>query len=258
MLILISPAKTFAGAKSLCPDAPSSTPRFLSEAHQIIADSLRLSAQELGRALALSPRLRDEVYARQRAFFDEGVAERPALLAYSGMVYRKIAAQSFTADEWRMAGERLRMTSFVYGLLRPSDRIRPYRMEGGIHLPLCGEGERLFDYWRDRLTPLLIEEGKQQGGTLLYLASEEMRQLFHWAEVERQLRVLTPTFLTVQPDGRHKQIVVYTKMARGTLTSEVIRRGLITEDEVKACRPEGFCFAPEHSTERDWTFLLPQ
>ena len=125
MLILISPAKTFAGAKSLCPDAPSSTPRFLSEAHQIIAESLRLSAQELGRALALSPRLRDEVYARQRAFFDEGVAERPALLAYSGMVYRKIAAQSFTAEEWRMAGERLRMTSFVYGLLRPSDQRRP-------------------------------------------------------------------------------------------------------------------------------------
>ena len=85
-----------------------------------------------------------------------------------------------------------------------------------------------------------------------------MRQLFHWAEVERQLRVLSPTFLTVQPDGRHKQIVVYTKMARGTLAGEVIRRGLTTEDEVKACRPEGFCFAPEHSTERDWTFLLPQ
>ena len=157
-----------------------------------------------------------------------------------------------------MAGERLRMTSFVYGLLRPSDQIRPYRMEGGIHLPLCGEGERLFDYWRDRLTPLLIEEGKRQGGTLLYLASEEMRQLFHWAEVERQLRVLSPTFLTVQPDGRHKQIVIYTKMARGTLAGEVIRRGLTTEDEVKACSPEGFCFAPEHSTERDWTFLLPQ
>ena len=257
MLILISPAKTFSSKAKLSERFPASSPRFLEEAHEIIGASLSLSQEELGRMLSLSPKLSKEVYHTQRTFFDDGVKELQAPLNYSGMVYRKLSAGTLSAEEWAYAEDHLRMTSFVYGLLRPSDLIRPYRMEGTAHIPGIGEG-RIFDFWRDRLTPLFIEEVKRQGGTLLYLASEEMRQLFHWAEVERQLRVLSPTFLTVQPDGRHKQIVVYTKMARGTLTSEVIRRGLTTEDEVKACRPEGFSFAPEHSTERDWTFLLPQ
>ena len=81
-----------------------------------------------------------------------------------------------------------------------------------------------FDYWRDRLTPYLIEEVKRAGGTLLFLASDEMRGLFHWAEVERAVRVITPTFLVRQPTGRLKQIVVYTKMARGAMAGEVIRQ----------------------------------
>ena len=72
-------------------------------------------------------------------------------------------------------------TSFVYGLLSPETAIRYDRMEGAVQLPDLFDG-RLFDYWRDRLTPYLIEEVKRAGGTLLFLASDEMRGLFHWAE----------------------------------------------------------------------------
>jgi len=257
MLLLISPAKTFTQRKRLAAHFTHTRARFQSEAERIIAQSLRLSAEELGRALGLSPKLGEEVYRRQRSFFDEGTPEQQALLSYSGMVYRKLDAPTLSAEEWHYATEHLLMTSFAYGLLRPSDLIRPYRMEGTVRLAELGEG-RLFDYWRDLLTPVLIGRGQACGGTLLFLASDEMRGLFHWEEVRRALRVITPSFYVRRPDGGLKQIVVYTKMARGTLAGEVIRRGLTTEDEVKACRPEGFCFAPEHSTERDWTFLLPQ
>ena len=97
---------------------------------------------------------------------------------------------------------------------------------------------------------------KRQGGTLLYLASDEMRQLFHWAEVEKAVRVITPNFLVRQPDGRLKQIVIYTKMARGSMAGEVLRRRIETEEELRQLTPEGFVYAPEHSTEREWTFIL--
>lgn len=100
------------------------------------------------------------------------------------------------------------MTSFVYGLLRPSDLIRPLSYGGTAHIPGIGEG-RIFDFWRDRLTPLFIEEVKRRGGTLLYLASDEMRQLFHWAEVEEGgAGDHLTNFLVRQPDGRLKQIVI--------------------------------------------------
>ena len=44
-------------------------------------------------------------------------------------------------------------------------------------------------------------------------------------------------------------------MARGVMAGEVIRQRL--EDEaLRALTPEGFVFAPEESTDRDWTFVL--
>lgn len=97
---------------------------------------------------------------------------------------------------------------------------------------------------------------KRAGGTLLFLASDEMRGLFHWAEVERAVRVITPNFLVRQPTGRLKQIVVYTKMARGAMAGEVIRQRLEDEEALRALTPEGFVFVPEESTDRDWTFVL--
>ena len=92
MLILISPAKTFASKGKFAERFPASSPRFLEEAHAIVGASLSLSQEELGRMLSLSPKLREEVYHTQRTFFDEGVKELQAPLSYSGMVYRKLSA----------------------------------------------------------------------------------------------------------------------------------------------------------------------
>jgi len=187
MFLLISPAKTFATKAKVPRDLTMTSPRFLEEARTIMASVLRLSREELASMLQLSPKLRDEVYARLRTFFDPEVTEMPAALSYTGMVFRKLSPSTFTAEDWAYAAEHLHITSFVYGLLSPETAIRYDRMEGAVQLPDLFDG-RLFDYWRDRLTPYLIEAVKRAGGTLLFLASDEMRGLFHWAEVERAVR----------------------------------------------------------------------
>lgn len=60
----------------------------------------------------------------------------------------------------------LRLTSFCYGLLRPMDVIRPYRLEGDVRLPEPGN-ETMFAYWKERLTDLFIEEIKAVGGGIV-------------------------------------------------------------------------------------------
>lgn len=78
-----------------------------------------------------------------------------------------------------------RITSFLYGLLRPLDKIKSYRAEGNIALPEWGDIP-LFDYWRPKLTPYLLQEIEARGGILFNLASDEMRRLFDWKTVETQ------------------------------------------------------------------------
>ena len=45
-------------------------------------------------------------------------------------------------------------------------------------------------------------------------------------------------------------------MARGVMAGEVIRQRLEDEDALRTLTPESFVFAPEESTDRDWTFVL--
>ena len=250
MLILISPAKTFAKQVKCAHRLPATIPVFVTEARQLVASSLELSSQTLKKELLLTTKTLPEAQRNLATFFDEGTPEEQALLNYSGMVYKKLGAGSLTEEDWRYAVDHLRMTSFVYGLLRPTDLIRPYRMEGTARLPMLG-GERVFDFWRDRLTKPFIEAIQATGGKLLYLASDEMRGLFHWEEVERSVEVITPTFLTRQRDGSLRQTVIYTKMARGGMACEVLRLRITQPEELQRLTPAGFLYTGE-----GWDYIL--
>ena len=250
MLILISPAKTFAKQIKCAHCLPATIPVFVTEARQLVASSLELSPQALKKELLLTTKTLPEAQRNLATFFDEGTPEEQALLNYSGMVFKKLGAGSLTEEDWRYAVDHLRMTSFVYGLLRPTDLIRPYRMEGTARLPML-EGERVFDFWRDRLTKPFIEAICAAGGTLLYLASDEMRGLFHWEEVERSVEVITPTFLTRQRDGSLRQTVIYTKMARGEMAREVLRQRITQPEELHRLTPAGFLYAGA-----GWDYIL--
>lgn len=74
-----------------------------------------------------------------------------ALLAYTGIVFKNINPEDFTREEFLYAQEHLRITSFCYGLLRPLDGIKPYRLEGNVSLPETGT-DSMFEYWKSRLT----------------------------------------------------------------------------------------------------------
>ena len=179
----------------------------------------------------------------------------PAALSYTGMVFRKLSPSTFTAEDWAYAAEHLRITSFVYGLLSPETAIRYDRMEGAVQLPDLFDG-RLFDYWRDRLTPYLIEEVKRAGGTLLFLASDEMA----WALPLGEGRACCAR--------HHAEFPSCASLRVASSKSSFTRRWRVArwraKSFVSASRMRKPCvhslprlaFAPEESTDRDWTFVL--
>src|SRR4051794_9876847 len=90
------------------------------------------------------------------------------------------------------AQDHIRILSGLYGLLRPLDRIRPYRLEMGTRwAPGC---DRLVDHWGSRIARALLSDLKGEGsGILLNLASHE-----YFAAVgphlPRKLRLVSPQF----------------------------------------------------------------
>ena len=137
MMLFISCAKTMT-ARSRVKVPFVSVPHFEAEARDNAMDMAQFTAEDLGRLLHINSKLAAENCLRYRDFFSPDNAPLPALLAYTGIVFKRINPQDFTEEDFRYAQDHLFITSFLYGLLRPLDGIRGYRLEGDVRLPEQG------------------------------------------------------------------------------------------------------------------------
>lgn len=78
----------------------------------------------------------------------------PAGALFSGVLYDAFDQATLTADARRRARKRVLIFSALFGVLRPTDRIPPYRLAVGTQLPSVGG---LAAVWRRALTPALAD-----------------------------------------------------------------------------------------------------
>lgn len=235
MLILISCAKIMRECHALghkispyC--AHFSEPRFGENAIALARHISQYDVDTLGEQLKVNPDIAQQNYIRYGQFGGGDNAQLPALFSYHGIVFKSIDPESFDHSDMLYAQSNLRITSFLYGLLRPLDLIEHYRLEGKFSLGLEGYKD-LFSYWRGRLTDSLIEDVKASGGVLCNLASAEMKQLFDWKRLSKEVKIVTPEFY-VEKGGKLKTVVIYTKIARGLMTRHIVRNRVNEVEEL--------------------------
>lgn len=254
MLTFISCAKTMTAKTKVATTIPTTLPSFKLEAGQHALELSSLSAEELGQLLHVNSKIAAENVLRYHDFFSETNRALPAILSYTGMVFKRINAADFSSEDFAFAQQHLLITSFLYGLLRPMDLIKNYRLEGNVKLG-SSKGETMFNYWKPILTDFFIDAIKQQGGILINLASEEMKNLVDWKKVCNEVRVVTPEFYTIK-NGKLAAVTVYAKMCRGEMTRYLIKNRLDNPDALKAFEWEGFVFDESRSSENDFFFVL--
>lgn len=253
MIIYISCAKTMTAQSKL--QVPFTTqPYFIDEARQNVMDISQFSMEELGRLLKINSKLAAENYFRYHNFFSSEDKGLPAILSYTGIVFKRLAVKDFSDDDFRYAQEHLLITSFLYGLLRPLDVIKNYRLEGDVRLPERGNIS-MFDYWKPVLTDFFIAEIKKQGSVLINLASNEMKELFDWKRVCREARVITPDF-QVYKNGKLSTVVIYAKMCRGEMTRFILKSRIENPEQIKSFEWEGFCYNENESSGDHWVFTM--
>lgn len=253
MLVLLSCAKTMHSASKT--KAPLATnPQFAKEAAEIAMHMSQFTVEELEHALRINSKLGVENYKRFQDFHSEDNHAVQAVLAYTGIVFKYLNPKGFTKEDFMYAQDHLRLTSFCYGLLRPMDMIKNYRLEGDVKLPELG-GISMFEYWRPKLTDTFIAAIKAAGGTLINLASNEMKSLFDWKRVENEVRIITPEFKVIK-NGKADTVVVYTKMSRGAMTNFILTNRIEKPELLKQYSWEGFEFDETLSDNKTYTYIL--
>lgn len=249
MQILIGCAKIMTGC------APSdisfaTEPTFQSQANDNAMQMLNYSVEELCEMLHINRDMALENWKRFRSFHDNSIRQ-PAAFCYDGMVYQRLAPETLSDSELRYANDHLMISSFLYGILRPLDMINKYRLEGNVILP-NNNSKSMFDFWKPILTDWFINKIKADDGILIYLASDEMRNLFDWKRVKSEVKVITPTF-KVDKNGKLKTIVIYTKMCRGAMARYIIKNRITNIDELKSFEYEGFSI---DDSNEEWNYVL--
>ena len=241
MLTVLSPAKRLDWSPR---DIATTTPDFADDALRLAAVARGLSVAKLRKLMGISENLAQVNAARFAAFGQDDGDPRPAIFAFAGDTYAGLDAGSLDAEDLRFAQERLRILSGLYGLLRPQDAIRPYRLEMGSRLK-TRRGASLYDWWGDRLAKALNAQAESLGTEwLLNCASVE----YFSAVAPRALRlkVITPVFLEDKPGGP-RIVSFFAKKARGAMARYVIERRLTTPEGLLDFDLGGYRHAPELS-----------
>ena len=247
MQILLACAKIMTGtAPERLPIATE--PTFLAQANAHVQQLLQYSVEELQGMLNINHELAVENWRRFQQFFDKKSLV-PAVFAYDGMVFQKLAPETFCDDDLRYANDHLFIGSFLYGLLRPLDMIHRYRMEGNVELP--DNGMTMFDYWKPILTDWFIEKVKADDGILVNLASNEFKDLFDWKRVKKEVTVITPQF-KVDKGVKLSTIVIYTKMCRGAMTRWIFQNRITDIKMLKQFAYEGYSL---YEPAGEWMFV---
>jgi uncharacterized protein len=225
-------------------------PSFQLQANDNAMQMVAYSVDELQDMLHVNHEIAAENWHRFQTFHTKENRE-PAVFCYDGMVFQKLAPETFSDDELRYANDHLLISSFLYGLLRPLDIVNKYRLEGNIVLPE-NDGKSMFDFWKPILTDWFIRKIKADDGILVNLASDEMRNLFDWKRVKKEVTIVTPEF-KIERNGKLKTIVIYTKMCRGAMTRYILKERITDIQLLKLFEYDGFKI---DESEGDWMFTL--
>jgi uncharacterized protein len=247
MLAILSPAKSL-DYKSALPPLPPTRPAFEADALTLARAAAKMTPKKLGDLMHISAALAKLNADRFRGF--EGAPERPAIFAFAGDVYMGFEVKSLDEEAILYAQDHLRILSGLYGLLRPLDQIRPYRLEMGTRW--APRRKSLYSWWGKRIAEKLSQDASAAGGTIVNLASKE-----YWTAVAgrlpKELRVIDIDFREEGPDGlRFNSFAA--KRARGMMARYICEHRLEDPEALKSFDSDGYAFDPEHSTDESWRF----
>lgn len=250
MLAILSSSKTL--DESPCKAVVDGhEPLFGKETTQLVHMLSHLSIKEIERLMGISTKLATLNHERFSAIGSHDNLTKQALAMYKGDVYEPLELSSYTKKMWQYADGHIRIVSGLYGLLRPSDWIEPYRLEMASKLS-TPRGKDLYQFWGDKLSDILrISLRANPNPVVINLASQEYSKSV--VSKKNPLPMIDMIFQDYY-HGEYKVIGLLAKRARGLMTHYMISNMVTKPEDLKNFDLEGYHFRKTLSNEHKMVF----
>ena len=242
MKILISPAKSLDFENNV-ETSISSKPIFANQAYKINNTIKNLSAPDLSSLMGISPKLSELNWSRNQDFQKIDSKEKEAIFAFNGDVYDGIDANTINTSNHEKLQNSLRILSGLYGILKPFDKIKAYRLEMGTKISINGS-KNLYDFWKENVTKSLVNE-VNENDIIVNLASNEYFSVIDQSLISNT--IVNPQFKDFK-NGKLKIISFYAKKARGLMTRFLIDNEINSLSEIESFNSSGYMFSQNETT----------
>ncbi len=262
MYILLSPAKSLDYTREHELNAVGQIASFMEKTAQLHEVLRAYSASELEQLFHVSPKIAELNYNRFRDWSTDFSSQSleggeypflPAILAFTGDVYRSFDLSLLTCVKKEVYDRRVGILSGYYGILRPFDFMKPYRLEMGTRMSFDIAGDHygnLYDFWRSHVSTAVERHAGKDG--VINLASQEYSKV-----VDRE--VISGPFVDVDfkvdKNGALKTIGIYAKKARGLMAQWLVENDCMDVTSASAFAEDGWHYSEDDSGVHKMVFI---
>ena len=227
---------------------PTTTPQLIKKVQPLATYIQTLTPAQLQTTMHVSEVLSKKVHDMWAEWSADTPQQSLAIDSFIGDIYSGLRASSLSTEDRDYAQQTLRILSGLYGVLRPYDGVRPYRLEMGYRLP-DSKYKNLYKYWGTSIAETLPSEGL----VVNLSAVEYTKTILPYIDSSR---VLSPRFLTINPKtNKPTQVIVHTKIARGAFARWLIQSRVTAPEALKQFADLNYHYEPSLSTPSEPTFV---
>jgi len=216
-------------------------PRLIEKAHKVVSMMASLTKPQLKATLSVSDSLASLNYERYKNYMDQ--ESSPCIMAFDGQAFKGLAARGLSASEMGVCEQSLRVLSGVYGLLRPGDHVRPYRLEMGTKMgdvfkkdPSTKKMSTLYDWWGADVAQLINADldaqilARKKEGDVVPRVVVNCASAEYWKSVNKDVLTEKKTDIV---NIVFKGATVHVKEARGAFAKYMIVNDITERDDLK-------------------------
>ena len=248
MLVLLAESKSMSSRQEeIAPKVfESHTPLLEEMADETMAYVASMPPLEIAERLGISAALATKSATMAYEFPNKSQGY-PTLSAFTGDAFKGLQPSTLTSDALESAFSRLRIISSLYGILRPNDIIKQYRLE--FNRPIAPNNLTPIKFLKPKITVEVVKYLKlNKIKDIINLLPADADACLDWKIIRAFTKVHKICFQTISPVGtlktpQHRML----KELRGIMCREILENNLLSFTELCRFESRHFVFSPADS-----------